>query len=90
MIQKSVLVGCREGSWVPCSGLRNPSLRVSAKDTTRLRVQFKPISAPDSEMILDGTGDHQIPATGGFLKVNVVDGFCPDNVLVQLRGEHAL
>jgi hypothetical protein len=84
MIQKSVLLGNKEGSWIPCFGLTSLRLHVSAGETTRIKVEIK--NRGPAKEITGVRPGFDLP-DAQFIRASVVDGPCEDVLCVLLAEE---
>lgn len=84
MIRKVLLVGCKEGPWVPAEGMRDTFLVVKCGPHTRILVHEVGRPLPHQ---VNCQGEHRMILTG-FVRAQVVKGDAA-LVMVTLMGEEA-
>ncbi len=86
MIQKSVLIGCKEGSWIPCFGLQNIRLDIIADPDARIKVELKGADEVEFTTTHCPGQTIMILPEARFIKASVVEGSY-ENILVRLSAE---
>lgn len=85
MIQKSVLVGCRESSWISCADVRHAHLH-GLNFGSVYHLEFR--HDPSSNVLFKGLTEVSIPDEADFIRIRIEEG-PHENALVYLKGESA-
>lgn len=85
MIQKSVLIGSKEGSWVPCFNLIEPCLCLKGDKGTSFLIEIRRSGQESEEVLSVGFTKFPLLDSPQFVRVSVKDGN-HENVMVSLVG----